>query len=59
MSTESESTESENHLNSGDVERVLDENTEQTELPSLNCNVEDCHVATNEFDTSPHEEEEK
>ncbi len=59
MSTEIEPAETGAHINAEDFDRVIDENPSLTEIPSLNCNVEDCHLATNEFDTSPHDTEGK
>ena len=53
MSENAQKPDDERHLTEDDMERVRDEGDNAADIPVLNCNKEDCHVATNEFDTSP------
>ena len=43
-------------LNQSDIDRVLSPDEREKKLPLMRCTDHDCHVATNEFDTSPHDE---
>jgi len=53
MSDNTEKPDNERHLTEDDLDRVRQEGDKAADIPVLSCNKEDCHVATNEFDTSP------
>lgn len=53
MSENTEKPDDDRRLTEDDLNRLRGEGSDAADIPVLNCNKEDCHVATNEFDTSP------